>query len=643
MSPASALWIWDDAGSADTWSHAERARLAGLLAGLSGEPVRLLLTATNEMPWLPGPLERVAVGALGGAERSELAARVLGPDAPALPEQVIRFSQGNPMALRALCRQLPDMERAGGADAWLETLHIGTGWSLDPGEGAPGPAATLALREMLDEREQRALSLLLFFRTTVAALPLSDLTRRLRHTDAGRHVPALDRDNAARLLTAVASLGWLTPVSSDYHAIHPMLPTALRPLLDAWGADLTVTVRRVLTEIYAQYGHALFQTYNEGSRGVLNVIALEEDNLLQARRFALEHALADEVMGSMQALRMLYLETGRRERWCALVEGLSPTLLDPTSGTPHPDLAFRDRSLHVVLAQYLTETEQARPGRSATGPKSGPKGNDRAPAPSRTATGADPRQDVQRLLVENTEPSLLRAVDLAHRSGAPTLEATALILLGHWYRARREPRFEDMAKISFDRSEALARETGDHLTVARALDGLGALHLQRADRLSAQHMRRLVEAKAIDTSRPGRITVLIPPEAFGELASAQSYYTEALDQFPEGDGNAHLTATLHHQLGGVYERIGVVDKAARHFRQAVRDHERAGDTLRAAQSRMDFANFLVHRHAGRVEHALLYAQQALHDLRSLGEPYREQAAEAQRLVDELTRTVREPP
>ncbi|MER5832915.1 CHAT domain-containing protein [Streptomyces sp. NPDC002130] len=638
--PASALWIWDDAESADTWSPDERARLARLLTGLSGEPVRLLLTATHEMSWLPGSLERMAVGALGDAERTELAARLLGPDAPAPPEQVMRFSQGNPMALRALCRRLPDMERADGADAWLETLHDGTGWLLGPGEEAAGPA-TLVLREILDERAQRALSLLLFFRTTVAALPLSDLTRRLRRTEAGRHVPALDQDSAARLLAAVAARGWLTPTTGGHHTIHPMLPTALRPLLDAWAADLSVTVGTALTEIYDQYGHALFQAYNEGHRGILNVIALEEDNLLQARRFALEHALADEVMGPMQALRMLYLEKGRKQRWCSLVEGLSPTLIEPASGAPRAGLAFRDRSLHAVIAQFLTETGLARPGRSATASQSG-REDDETPASSRTPTEADPRRDVQRLLVENTEPSLQRAVDLAHRSGDPTLEATALIRLGQWYRAQRAPHFEDMAKSSFDKSADLVRETNDHLTMARALDGLGALHVQRADRLSAEHMRRLVEAGAFDTSRPGRITVPIPPEVFGDLAAAQDYYSDALARFPDDDGYAHLTASLHHQLAGVYQRIGVTDEAARHFRQAVRDHERAGDSFRAAQSRMDFANFLVHRD-GRVEDALLYARQALHDLRLLGEPRREEAAEAQRLVEELTRIVRAHP
>ncbi|MFJ4536742.1 CHAT domain-containing protein [Streptomyces tibetensis] len=642
-SPASALWIWDDAGSADTWSPAERARLAGLLAGLSGGPVRLLLTAPHEMPWFPGRLERITVRSLGNAERKEMVARILGPEAPTLPESVIRFSQGNPMALHALCRQLPDVEKAGGIDAWLESLHDGTGRPLHPGEGAPSPAAiTLALRQNLDEREQRALSLLLFFRTAVAALPLSDLTRRLRHTRAGRHIPALDMDSAARLLTRVTALGWLTPFTRGCHAIHPMLPPALRPLLDDWAHDLSATVRTVLSEIYDQYGHALFRTYNEGGRAVLDLIALEEDNLLHARRFALEHARVDEVMGPMQALRMLYLERGRQERWCSLVKGLSPTLLEPGTGAPRPSLVFRDRSLHAVLAQFLTETERARPDRSVTGPERGQADNDRGAATSRTATGVDPRQDVQRLLVENTESSLRRAVDIAHRSGDRTLEATTLTRLGHWYRTQRSPRFEDMAKDCFDRAAALVRWTNDHLTLAGALDGAGALHVQRAARLSAEHLRGLVESGAYDTSCPGRINVPLQPEALGELLLAQSFYTEALDLFPDEDGNAHLRASLHHQLGGVYQRIGATDEAARHFRQAVRDHERAGATSRAAQSRMDFANFLVHRD-GRVADALLYAQQALRDFRLLGEPYRAQAAEAQRLVDELTRTVGEQP
>ncbi|WP_189192658.1 CHAT domain-containing protein [Streptomyces albiflavescens] len=643
-SPASALWVWDDVESAATWSGAERARLAGLLAELSGGPVRVLLIATDGAPWLPGRIERVVLGSLSIAERTEFAELALGSHAPGLPESVVRFSQGNPLVLQALCRQLPDAERIGGVEAWLEALHAGTGRPLEPGEGAPTLAGTVAsLRTVFDEQEQRLLSLLLFFRSGVAAMHLAALTRRLEHTEAGRYVTALDEDSAARLLTAVAALGWLTPQGADFHAIHPMLPFAVRPLLDGWADNLSATIRRALTEHYDRYGDALFWTYNHGSREVLDLIALDEDNLLHARRFALDHALVDEAMGPMQALRMLYLERGRRQRWRDLVEGLSPTLLDPATGAPRSDLRFRDSALHAVLAQYLTEADQARPGRAAAQPDGGARpytseGTETASAPPETATQHNPRHEVQRLLGEKTELSLRRAVDLAHRIDDRTLEATALIQLGRWYRARREPRFERMAEACFEKSRTLAGKT-DHLTTARALDGLGALQLDRVNRLNKEHLQRLVQTGAIDTSRPGRITVPLPEEAFDALALAESYYTEALELFQGDDRKSdELRASLHHQLGGIYKMVGANEKAARHYRQAVLAHDLAGDTLRAAQSRMDFANFLVHR-GGRVEDALLYAQKALHDFQSLGKPCREQAEAAQSLVDELTRTV----
>ncbi|MEV8597296.1 CHAT domain-containing protein [Streptomyces sp. NPDC052012] len=642
-SPASALWVWDDVESAATWSGAERARLAVLLAELSGSPVRILLIATDGAPWLPGRIERVILGPLSIVERTEFAALALGSHAPGLPESVLRFSQGNPLVLQALCRQLPDAERIGGLEAWLEALHTGTGRPLEPGEGAPTLAGTIAsLRTVFDAQEQRLLTLLLFFRSSVAAMHLAALTRRLEHTEAGQYVTALDKDSAARLLTAVAALGWLTPQGADFHAIHPMLPFALRPLL-AWADNLSETIRRALTEHYDQHGHALFWTYNHGNREILDLIALDEDNLLHARRFALDHALVDEVMGPMQALRMLYLERGQRQRWRNLVEGLSPTLLDPATGAPRADLRFRDTALHAVLAQYLTETDQARPGRTAAKPDGGAlpdtsDGTETASAPPETATHRNPRHEVERLLAEKTELSLRRAVDLAHQIDDRTLEATALIQLGRWYRAQREPRFERMAEACFEKSCTLAGKT-DHLTTARALDGLGALQLDRVSRLNKEHLQRLVQTGAIDTSRPGRITVPLPKEALDALALAASYYTEALELFQGDDRKSdELRASLHHQLGGIYKMVGANEKAARHYRHAVLAHDLAGDTLRAAQSRMDFAEFLVHR-GGRVEDALLYAQKALHDYQLLGEPCREQAAAAQSLVDELTRTV----
>lgn len=219
---ASSLWVWDDVESAATWTRAERARLAGLLAELSGGPVQVLLTATDEAPWLPGRIERVVLGPLSTAERTEFAALALGSHTPGLPESVLRFSQGNPLVLHALCRQLPDAERTEGVEPWLDALHTGTGRPLEPGEGAPTPVGTTAtLRTVFDEQEQRLLSLLLFFRSGVAAMHLTALTRRLEHTGAGRYVTAFDKDSVARLLTGLAALGWLT--------LRPRISTPFTP------------------------------------------------------------------------------------------------------------------------------------------------------------------------------------------------------------------------------------------------------------------------------------------------------------------------------------------------------------------------------------------------------------------------------
>jgi hypothetical protein len=117
------------------------------------------------------------------------------------------------------------------------------------------------------------------------------------------------------------------------------------------------------------------------------------------------------------------------------------------------------------------------------------------------------------------------------------------------------------------------------------------------------------------------------------------YYSDALELIQGDDRRSvELRASLHHQLGGVFQKLGEIGKGTWHYRQAVLAHDSVGDTFRAAQSRMDFANFLVHR-GGRVEDALLYAQKALYDFRSLGKRCREQAAAAQSLVSELTRTL----
>ena len=644
--PASALWIWDDAEWITRWDDTDRDRLPGLLTDMGRHGVKTLITSTDGAPWLPTNSERIALRPLSNAESTELAARLLGPGAGPVPEALLHFSQGNPVVLRALCRHPWLRETTDhNAEQWLETLRSGTGRPLETTEAPPSHAITHELRAHLDQQEQQILSLLLLFRTNAAVVHLTAVTQSAGQLGA-MSSKSWDYRRIVRLLDAVADLGWLTPLRADFYAIHPLLPCALRPLLDEWADDAALrTAHRAFTEHYSRHGHALFWTHQRGVRQAVDVMTLDQDNLLSAFRTALQLKMTDEIAGPMQALRVLYHQTSRRPHWLRLVESLSLELADPAARESlRPDLEMTDESVRDLLNEYLRDLNHPQEHTAPPSERQGDAQQQRSTARQTQEHDATPpigniergvlRNEAIRLLDDNSLKALHRAVDLAHRSGDHTLEAVALIELGHWYRSQNEIRYDRMAHQCFADSLDLAAAT-DLFTLARALDGLGALHLRRTLRPMRERMQHVLESGEIDRSRTARITVDLPEEALGELFQAESYYIEALALFDDQDTNTPaVTAALHHQLGVIYQIAANEEGASHHLQQAIQAHDASGDLLRGAHSRYEFAKFLVDR-GGRLSDALLYAERALQDMTALGDSNPEHAQEIQLMINWL--------
>jgi len=69
--------------------------------------------------------------------------------------------------------------------------------------------------------------------------------------------------------------------------------------------------------------------FNEGNRGVIQFLALEEANLLHARRTARRHGWWDSVTSAMQGLDELYGYQGRLSEWSRLVAEITPDYCTP--------------------------------------------------------------------------------------------------------------------------------------------------------------------------------------------------------------------------------------------------------------------------------------------------------------------------
>jgi tetratricopeptide (TPR) repeat protein len=586
------LWVVDDGHMVQDWAQEDRLRLAEKLHTAVTAGAKVLVVSRDEAEWAGPAAERIAVRPLNFLERRELA-RALAPEAsPAELAPVLAASLGNPLALRVM---------------------------LDPGQPVPELSGEL-LRSRFTAPELRVLGLLLELRTNVSVLHLTRLARR-----AG--LAELDYDDTRALLGRAAALGVLARRPGDFFEIHPLLAGWLRPVLASWpDAETREQLLRAVAREFSGYSQGIFWGFTEGKEEALDLAAYEEDNLLLARNLALRCGLVEDALSPMQALRPLYVRRGQAGQWSKLVSELSPVMVSPESGRPREDLGFSDPASLDVLLSYLEDEaetkgdhEEAVALRALTvrhlEEASGDTANTSALRSLAIKLGSKP----------SAEKDLIRAIDLAHQAGDTGLEASLLISLGHWSLDRGGGQREQSAMEFFQESLLIAANRHPREAM-RALEGLGTAELQRVNRLTAEHGQRLYESGQL---AEGLVTVPLPEEAVSSLLRARDYYQAALQV---GVEDARVGA-LYHQYAGVCGTIGDLEQAQLAYQRAIAWHIRAGDRLKAAQSRADLG-FLFGK-VQRLEDARVYLNRALADLDALGLPGTELAAQIRRYLAEL--------
>ena len=95
---------------------------------------------------------------------------------------------------------------------------------------------------------------------------------------------------------------------------------------------------RAYVEMNAELSGYSFLQYEEGNRGVINLLRFEEPNLLFALRLARSHGWRVAAIGIMQGLRTIYNHTGRRAEWRRLVEEIGADFVDPETDGPRSGL-----------------------------------------------------------------------------------------------------------------------------------------------------------------------------------------------------------------------------------------------------------------------------------------------------------------
>jgi hypothetical protein len=152
-------------------------------------------------------------------------------------------------------------------------------------------------------------------------------------------VRALTREEGIMLLDRAVVVGLLATQGGGYYSIHPASTLYLRDLFEMAYPAASGTAEhthRAFVEAMGALGDYYAEQYEQGNRGVLQVLAAEEDNLLAALRLARAHGWWWSVTSAMQGLRHLYLETGRLAAWRRLVETVVPDFVDAATDGPLP-------------------------------------------------------------------------------------------------------------------------------------------------------------------------------------------------------------------------------------------------------------------------------------------------------------------
>ncbi len=637
------LWVWDNvepvagfpAGTLSAWSTEEQQELADFLRALKETKAKVLLTSRREeREWLGDLPTRVRVPAMPMLERLQLARAIAAKQGRQLAEvdwaPLLRFTEGNPLALTVLVRQalregLRSQEQVAGFVARLRAGEVG--FADEAGEGRSkslGASLAYGFEQAFGEEERRRLAVLALFQGFVQAETL----RVMGDPEADwslAEVRGLGQEEWIALLARAAEVGLLTAHGGGYYGIHPALPWFFRGLFERFYPQGGRAALRAWVEAVGGLGSYYHNQYERGYREVIGALEAEEANLLHARRLAREHGWWPRVISAMQGLRQLYDHTGRRAEWQRLVEEIAPDFVDPASGGPLPGregewglvaeyrvrLAMEERrwaEAERLQGRRVEWNREQTAGALALEPgelEARQQNRVRSLAVSLELLGYIRRELGRADCVAAYEEALELSERIGDRAGA----AVGAFNLGHAYMQLSALRDLDQAERWYRRSLSL-RET-DRVGRARCIGELGAVALHRFE-----------EARA--AGRPAE-------EILAHLNQAARQYHEALDLLPSDE--VVTRAVVHSQLGSIYGRAGDLDRALPHYRQSIQLKEAQGDHYVAAQIRFNVA---IHLHsAGRGADALEYARAALRGFESFGDRATEMIERTRGLIDEI--------
>ena len=368
---------------------------------------------------------------------------------------------------------------------------------------------------------------------------------------------------------------------------------------------------------------------------MIEFLALEEANLLHARRVSRRHGWWGRVTSAMQGLRSLYQYQGRGAEWARLVDEIVPDYCTaddaPISGREDGYgvvMEYRvrlarnqDRDLDraAALQDKLVILHREQAAAALALPEDAPldaiqRNRIRTLGVSVFALGQILSEQNSGDCVKAYQESLLIDQRLCDTAG----EAITHYNLGHAYMQIPAIRNLDAAEAAYQNALKLYALT-DNLNQSGAIKQIGMVQHERFN-----EARRRNEPEEI---------------LLKHVQAAETHYLQALALCP---ANAITDlGPLHNQLGSLYAEVGQTERAREHFEQDVQICEQTGDRYGAGQTRYNIA--LMYLQSANAEdnptqrqnlllRAKAYAEAALRDYQSYQGRAATDEADAQQLI-----------
>ncbi len=640
------LWIWDNVepvtgfptGSESAWRSEEQRELVDFLRAAQDTQAKFLLTSRrDELAWLGNLPTRVKIPPMPHTERAQFTKALakkrnqLAPDMGAW-KPLLDFSQGNPLTITVLVGQALRDGLASEAQvlAFVEKLQAGEkAFDDEESEGRSkslGASLSYGFDNAFSEVERKQLALLHFFQGFVEVDTLWRMGNLKRFDITNDYslpeLQDLTRESGIKLLNRAAEIGLLTEHGNGFYSIHPALPWYFKQLFECYYANKKQAATRAFVEAMEALGIYYHHKYGQGNRDVIGILTNEEANLLYARRLAKTNGWWDAVIKTMQGLRVLYYQTGRRAEWASLVEEIVPDFVDtvtdkPLAGREEQWGFVNDYRVNLLMENHQwAEAERLQNVRVKwniqhaapflDNPSVGEGRNViRSLAVSLEGLGYIQRECQQADCVKVYEESL----NLVEQIGEQAAAASCAFNLGHAYKDLSTIRNLEQAAHWYQRSLKL-RSENDRQGRAQSLGQLGYVAYERFNEArTAQHSKEIL---------------------LQHIKEAVKYYHQALDLLP--DNAVNDLAVTHNQLGIIY-RVGDLEQALYHYREAIHYMEMAGNIYHAGFTRFNVA--LALKDANRLPDALEYARAALRNFQSFPQGAEELIQRTEGLIEKI--------